>query len=76
MPTGVAITWVNNHFLVGFEAHSTEGYCKPGQKRVAGKIIGPRIGDCQGQEVRVGGLESRGRGKGIGDFQRGNQERG
>ncbi|KRX29518.1 hypothetical protein T09_14012 [Trichinella sp. T9] len=30
------------------------------------------IGDCQGQEEGVGGLVSRGRGEGIGDFQRGN----
>jgi hypothetical protein len=28
----------------------------------------PSIGDCQGQEVGVGGLLSRGRGEGIGGF--------
>jgi hypothetical protein len=34
-------------------------------------------GKCQGQETGIGGLQSRGRGKGIvgGDFQRGSQER-
>ena len=40
------------------------------------KVLCPSIGDCQGQEVGVGGLVSRGRKKGIGDFQRGNLERG
>jgi hypothetical protein len=30
------------------------------------------IGDCQNQEVGVGGLVSRGRGEGIGGFWRGN----
>jgi hypothetical protein len=38
------------------------------------KVLCPSIGECQGQEVGVGGLVSRG--KGIEDFQRGNQERG
>ena len=32
------------------------------------KIICPSTGECQGQEARVCGLESRA-GKGIGDFQ-------
>jgi hypothetical protein len=32
--------------------------------------------ECQGQEAGVGGLVSRGKGKGIRGFQRGNQERG
>jgi hypothetical protein len=36
------------------------------------KVICPSIGDCQGQEVGVGGLVSSGRGKGIRGFQRGN----
>jgi hypothetical protein len=40
------------------------------------KILCPNIGECQGQEMGVGGLGSRGRGEGIGDFRRGNQERG
>jgi hypothetical protein len=35
------------------------------------KIICPSAGECQGQEARVGGLESRA-GWGIEDFQRGN----
>ena len=35
------------------------------------KILEPSVGECQGQEVGVGGLWSRGRGKGIGDFLRG-----
>ena len=34
------------------------------------------FGECQGQEVGVGGLVIKGRGKGIGGFQRGSQERG
>ena len=34
------------------------------------KIICPSTGECQGQEVGVGGLGSRtGQGEGIGDFQ-------
>ena len=36
------------------------------------KVLCPSIGDCQGQVAGVGGLESRGRGEGIGDFRRGN----
>jgi hypothetical protein len=40
------------------------------------KILCPTIRECQGQEAGVGGLESRGRGEGIGYFQRGNQGRG
>ena len=34
------------------------------------KVLCPRIGECQGQEVGVGGLVSRGSGEGIGDFPR------
>jgi hypothetical protein len=40
------------------------------------KVLCPSVGECQGQEVRVGGLVSRGKEEGIGSFQRGNQERG
>ena len=36
------------------------------------KILCPSIGECQGQEAGVGGLESRLSGEGIGDFQGGN----
>jgi hypothetical protein len=36
------------------------------------KILCPSIGECQGQEVGVGGLGSRGKEEGIRDFQRGN----
>jgi hypothetical protein len=36
------------------------------------KTICPRIGEFQGQEGRVGGLENRGRREGVGDFWRGN----
>jgi hypothetical protein len=36
------------------------------------KVLCPSIGQCQAQEVGVGGLGSRGRREGIGDFQRGN----
>jgi hypothetical protein len=40
------------------------------------KVLCPSIGECQSQEVGVGELVSRRRGEGIGDFWRGNQERG
>jgi hypothetical protein len=36
----------------------------------------PSVGECQDREVGVGGLVSRGRGDGLGGFQRGNEERG
>ena len=39
------------------------------------KVLCPSIGECQGQEVGVSELVSRGRGKGIGGFWRENQER-
>jgi hypothetical protein len=32
------------------------------------KALCPSIVECQGQEAEVGGLGSRGRGEGIGDF--------
>jgi hypothetical protein len=32
------------------------------------KILCPSIGECQDQEVGVGGLRSRGRGEGLGGF--------
>jgi hypothetical protein len=32
------------------------------------KVLCPSIGECQVKEVGVGGLVSRGRGEGIGDF--------
>jgi hypothetical protein len=34
----------------------------------------PSVGECQDKEAGVGGLVSRGRGDGIGGFQRGNEE--
>jgi hypothetical protein len=40
------------------------------------KVLCPGIGECLGQEAGVGGLGSRERRERIGDFQRGNQERG
>jgi hypothetical protein len=40
------------------------------------KVLCPSIGECQSQEAGVGGLGTRGRGKRIGDFWRGNQEKG
>jgi hypothetical protein len=40
------------------------------------KVICPIIGECQGQEVGVGVLVSRGRREGTSGFWRGNQERG
>jgi hypothetical protein len=36
------------------------------------KVVCPRIEECHDQEVGVGGLGRRGRGKEIGDFQRAN----
>jgi hypothetical protein len=36
------------------------------------KVLCPSIGECQGQEAGVGGLGSRWRRDGIGNFQRGN----
>jgi hypothetical protein len=36
------------------------------------KVLCPSIRECQGQEVGVGRLGSRGRREGIGDFQTGN----
>jgi hypothetical protein len=36
------------------------------------KALGPSIGECQGQEAGEGGLGSRGRVKGMGEFWRGN----
>jgi hypothetical protein len=35
------------------------------------KVLCPSVGECQGQEARVGGLVIRGWGEGIGGFQRG-----
>jgi hypothetical protein len=54
----------------------------PSQSSVGGetfgpvKVLCPSIGECQGQEVSVGRLVSRGRMEGIGGFRRENQERG
>jgi hypothetical protein len=48
---------------------------------MGGEALGPVKGlcssvrECQGQEVGVSGLVSRGRGERIGSFQRGNQEK-
>jgi hypothetical protein len=39
------------------------------------KVLCPSI-ECQGPEAEVGGLVSRGREEGMGDFRRVNQERG
>ena len=36
------------------------------------KILDPSLGECQGQELEMCGLGSRGRGKGMGDFWREN----
>jgi hypothetical protein len=50
----------------------------PRWSSMGGEALGPvkvlclSIGECQGQEAGVGGLGSRGKGKKIGDFQRGN----
>jgi hypothetical protein len=47
-----------------------------------GEALGPvkapfsSVGECQDRKVRVGELVSRVRGDGMGDFQRGNKERG
>jgi hypothetical protein len=53
----------------------------PCQTSMGGEALGPvmapfpTVGKCQDREVGVGGLVSMGTGDGIGDFQRGNQER-
>jgi hypothetical protein len=39
-----------------------------GEALVPVKVLCPSIGECKGQEVGVGGLESRGRGEGWGIF--------
>jgi hypothetical protein len=39
------------------------------------KLLCPSIRECQDQEAGGGALGSKARGEGIGDFQRGNQER-
>jgi hypothetical protein len=39
------------------------------------KVQCPSVGECQDRDKGVGGLVSRGRGDGIGGFQRGNQGR-
>jgi hypothetical protein len=40
------------------------------------KALSPSVGECQGQEVGVGGLVNRGSGERIGVFWRGIKERG
>jgi hypothetical protein len=40
------------------------------------KVLCSSVGDCQGQEVGVGVLVIRGKGRGDREFWRGNQERG
>ena len=40
------------------------------------KALSSSVGECQGQEVGVGGLVSKGRGEGVEGFWRENQERG
>jgi hypothetical protein len=47
-----------------------------GEALGAMKVLCPSVGECQDRETGVGRLISRGRGNGIGVFQRGNQERG
>jgi hypothetical protein len=50
----------------------------PSQSSMGGEAIGPvkalcpSIEECLGQEAGVGGLVSRGREEGVGDFRRGN----
>jgi hypothetical protein len=34
------------------------------------KVLWPSIGECQDQEAGVGGVVSRGKGDGIGDFRK------
>jgi hypothetical protein len=40
------------------------------------KALCSSVGECQDREVGVGEMVSRGRGDGIGDFQRGKEEKG
>jgi hypothetical protein len=44
-------------------------------KKLLLSAVCPHVGECQGQKAGVGGLVSRGRGKGEDVFQRGYQER-
>jgi hypothetical protein len=62
-------------------AHGSNYICSrgwPSWSSMGGDALGPvkvqypSIGECQGQEVGVGGLMSRGKGKGIGEFWRRN----
>jgi hypothetical protein len=48
------------------------------EERPLVKALCPSVGECEGQEVGVGGLVRMGRREGIGGggFKRGNQERG
>jgi hypothetical protein len=65
------------HFCFSLKFVMLEIESRPrGEALGLAKILGPSIGECQGQEVGVGELGSRGRGNIIGDFHRGNQERG
>ena len=63
------------------ETHGSSCICSrgwPSQSSMGGealvpvKVLCPSIGECQSQDVGVGGLVSRGRGKGIKDFRKGN----
>ena len=51
-----------------------------GHQSMGGEALGPvkalcsSVGECQGQEIGVSGLVTRGRQEEIGDYQRGNQE--
>jgi hypothetical protein len=51
----------------GFVGHQWE------ERPLVEKARCPRVEECQGREVGVGGLVSRGKGVGIGGFGRGNQ---
>jgi hypothetical protein len=53
---------------IGWPSHSSMG----GEALGPVKVLCPSIGECQGQEVEVCGLVSRGREEGIGDLRRGN----
>jgi hypothetical protein len=59
--------WLDSRCSRGWPSWSSMG----GEALGLGKVLCPSIGQCQGQEVGVGGFGSREREEGVGDFWRG-----
>ena len=51
------------------------GHQRDEKPLVLRRFLCPNIGECQDREVGVGRLDTSGRCDGIGEFQRGNQEK-